>query len=95
MQASCRSLCTNNRVTLNVINYRRQMFVGYAHFGAPWVFFTINPLEIRSPFCWKLCYVDFSPQHYPNPGEYKLVMRNGFEMIKCVQAKPFAQAIFI
>ena len=35
----------------NAINYRRQMFAGWAHFGSPCVFFTINPLETRSPFC--------------------------------------------
>ena len=33
----------------------------------------INPLGTRSPLCWKLCNPDFSLQHYPNPGESKLV----------------------
>ena len=58
------------------------------------MFFTINPLETRSPFCWKLCNADFNLQHYPNLGEAKPVMPNDFEMIKLVRANPVAQAIF-
>jgi hypothetical protein len=42
--------------------------------------FTVNPLETRSPCCWKLCNADFSPQHYPNMGEAKLVMPHDFEI---------------
>ena len=78
----------------NAINYRRQMFAGWAHFGSPCVFFTINPLETRSPFCWKLCNADFTLQHYPNLGEAKPVMPNDFEMIKLVRSNPVAQAKF-
>jgi len=70
----------------NAINYRRQMFAGWAHFGAPCVFFTTKPLESRSPFCWKLCNANFSLQHFPNPGESKLLMPNYFQMINQIIA---------
>jgi len=79
----------------NAINYRRQMFAKWAHFGTPCVFFTRIPLETRSPFCWKLCNADFRPQHYPNPIDSKLVMPNDFEMIKLVRANIVAQAIIV
>jgi hypothetical protein len=49
------------RSPYNAIYYRRQIFARWAHSGAPFVFFTINPQEIRSSFCWKLCNADFSP----------------------------------
>jgi hypothetical protein len=49
-------------------------------------FFTINPLETRSPFCWKLCNANLNLQPYSNLGEDKLVMPNAFEMIKLVRA---------
>ena len=65
----------------NAINYRRQMFARWAHFGALCVIFTINPLDSRSPFCWNLCNADFNLQHYSNLGEAKHVMPNDFEMI--------------
>jgi hypothetical protein len=70
------------------------MFVGWAHFGAPCVFFSITPLETRSPSCWKSCNADFSPQHYLYPGESKPVIPNDFKMIKLVRANPIVQAIF-
>jgi hypothetical protein len=70
------------------------MFEGWVHFGAPSVFLTINPLETRSPFCWKLCNDDFNLRHYPNLGEAKLVMPINVEIIKLVRANPVAQAIF-
>ena len=60
----------------NANNYRRHMFAGWAHFGVPCAFFTRNPLETRSPFCWKLCNADFNLQHYPNLGEAKPIMPN-------------------
>ena len=79
----------------NAITYRRQMFAGWSHFGAPFVFFTINPLETRSPFCWKLCGANIQLQRYPNPGESQPTMlSNDFEMIKLVRSNPVAQAIF-
>ena len=78
----------------NAINYKRQMFGGWAHFGAPFVFLTINPLENRSPFCCKLCNADFNVQHYSNSGEAKLITPYEFEMIKLVRANLVAQAIF-
>ena len=58
----------------NAINYGRQMFARWAHFGVPYVFFTINLLETRSPFYWKLCNANFNLQHYPNFGEAKPVI---------------------
>ncbi len=58
------------------------------------MFFTINPLETRSPFCWKLCNADFNLQHYPNLGEAKPVIPNDFEMLKLVRANHVAQEIF-
>jgi hypothetical protein len=70
------------------------MFARWAHFGAPCVFLTINPLETRSPFCWKLCNANFNLQHYPSLGEAKPLMPNDFEMIKLVRANHVAQAIF-
>jgi hypothetical protein len=57
-------------------------------------FFKINPLETRSPFCWKLCNADFNVQHYPNSRGAKPVMHNDFKMIKSVRGNPDAQAIF-
>ncbi len=65
-----------------------------ALFGASCVFKTINPLETWSPFCWKLCNVDFNFQHYPNLGEAKLIMPNDFKKIKLVRKMYVAQAIF-
>ena len=98
MKAECKQVVAVSARTIgspyNAINYRRQMFAGWAHFGAPCVFFTINPLETRSPFCWKLCNADFNLQHYPNLGEAKPVMPNDFEMIKLVRANPVARATF-
>ena len=38
----------------NAINYRRQMFAGWAHFASPCVFFTINPLEYSSETHWNI-----------------------------------------
>jgi hypothetical protein len=58
------------------------------------VFFTINPIETRSLFCWKLCNADFSPQHYPNPGKSKILMPYDFKIIKLVRANFVAYAIF-
>jgi hypothetical protein len=58
-------------------------------------FFTINPLETRSPFCWKLCNADINLQHYPNLGEAKPINANDFEMIKLVKANHVAQEIFL
>jgi hypothetical protein len=78
----------------NAINYRRKMFAIWAHFGTPCNFFTINPLETRSPFYWKLCNADFNLLHYPNFGKAKHVMPNDLEMIKSVRANPVAQPIF-
>ena len=57
-------------------------------------FFTINPLETWSPFCWKLCNADFNLPYYPILGEAKHAMPNDFEMIKLVRANPVTQAIF-
>jgi hypothetical protein len=70
------------------------MFAGWAHFVAPCVFLTINPIKTRSPFLWKLCNSDFNLQRYPNLGEAKAVMPNDFEMIKLVRTNLVAQAIF-
>ena len=78
----------------NAIFYRRQLFAGWAHFGAICVFFTLNPLETRNPFCWHLCNGNFILHRYPNPGEMKPVMPDDFEMIKLVRANPVAQALF-
>ena len=62
--------------------------------GTFWCAMYINPLETRSPFCWRICCGDFSPQHYPYPGESKPVMPDDFEMIKLVRANHVAQAMF-
>ena len=70
------------------------MFAGWANFGAPCVFFIINPLETRSPFCWKFYDADFNLQHNPNLGEDKSILPNDFEIIKLVRANHVSQAIF-
>jgi len=57
------------------------------------VYFTINPLETRSPFWWKIRNASYSSQQYPNLGESKHVMPNEFEMIKLVRANHVTQAI--
>jgi hypothetical protein len=98
VKALCKQVVAISAGTLgspyNAINYRRQIFVGWAHFGAPCVFLTISPLETRSPFCWTLCNADFNVQYYPNLGKAKSVMPNDFEMIKLVRANSVAQALF-
>ena len=54
----------------------------------------MNPLETRSPFCWKLCNADFNLQHYHIMAEAKPVIPNYFEMIKLERANHGAHALF-
>ena len=54
VKALCKQVVAVSAKTIgspyNDINYRRQMFGDSAYFRAPCVFFTLNPLENRSPF---------------------------------------------
>ena len=77
----------------NAMVFRRHLFAGSVHFGAPAVFFTINPLETRSPFCWKLAGGENELYHYPLPGSNPPEI-DDWEMIQLVRKRPMAQAIF-
>ena len=77
----------------NAMVFRRHLFAGSVHFGAPTVFFTINPLETRSPFCWKLAGGENELYHYPLPGSNPPEI-DDWKMIQLVRKRPMAQAIF-
>ena len=46
-------------------HFRAVVFAGLTHFGGIAIFFTINPLETRSPFCWSLAGADDPLRYYP------------------------------
>lgn len=77
----------------NAMIFRRHLFAASIHFGAPAVFFTLNPLETRSPFCWKLAGAGNDLHHYPLRGSDAPEI-DDWEMIQLIRKRPIAQAIF-
>ena len=78
----------------NAMAFRRHLFAASVHFGSPAVFFTINPLESRSPFCWKLAGAENELRYFPLPGQPALPETDDWAMIQLVRKRPIAQAIF-
>ena len=73
---------------------RRKTFAGWGHFGIYSIFFTINKLETRSPYCWRLAGCDDPLWKYPAPGSTSVPPNKDMAMINLVRAHPVAQNAF-
>ena len=73
---------------------RRRTFAGWGHFGMYTIFFTINKLETRSPYCWRLAGCADALWKYPAADATSVPPNKDMEMINLVRAHPVAQNTF-
>lgn len=75
----------------NSLAHRNAVFAGWYWFGYTSVFYTLNPLETRSPYCWAIAGADDVPLR-PKPGPDPPPKE--WEFIKRVRGHPVAAAVF-
>ena len=77
------------------LSFRNDVFAGWYRFGYFSVFYTLNPLETRSPYCWALTGANGLSLERPIfEGEASPSSPSEWEMIQRVRQHPVAQAVF-
>ena len=75
----------------NALNFKSRILAGWYRYGYYCIFWTLNPLETQSPFCWALLGVDGATITEIQQAD---MQDKRWEMIKRVRQHPVAQAEF-
>ena len=75
----------------NALNFRGEVFAGWYRFGYPAVYWTLNPLEGRSPYCWHIAGGDGVVLEREQDVQPTHKQDHYFQLVR---AHPVAKAIF-
>ena len=74
--------------------FRRQVVAAWQHYGLFSMFFTINKMETRSPFSWRMAGADNELWHFPTQRNPQAPPDKDLEMINLVRRHPVVQNRF-